>query len=313
VYNNIIKAADLDKDDIILEVGPGLGFLTVKLAKIVKKVIAVELDDKLVKVLKGRLEKQGIGNVKVVNEDILKITPPLTPPLPKSFDGVKIRGGELKGRGYKIVANLPYNITSVFLRKFLSAEIKPELMVLMLQKEVAERIIAEPGKMSLLAVSVQFFAEAEIVEIVSANNFWPEPKVDSAIIKLTPFPPSLASRKLERSGQPPSRSCCSRDFARDRHGREELSKKELNKLKKVPSPTKYEWERDRVRAEKEFFRLVRIGFSSKRKMLKNNLANGYHISAEQVEQKLKKANFSLKVRAQELAVKDWLKLLGEFN
>ncbi|MFH1427415.1 MAG: rRNA adenine dimethyltransferase family protein, partial [Patescibacteria group bacterium] len=150
IYEKIIEAAKLKKSDIVLEVGPGLGFLTEKLASRVKKVVAVELDDKLAKILQIRLRKQGIKNVEVMNEDILDF---------------RIKNYEL--RKFKIVANLPYNITSIFLRKFLSAEVKPELMVLMLQKEVAQRIVAKDGKMSILAVSVQFYAKPEIIDYVS--------------------------------------------------------------------------------------------------------------------------------------------------
>ncbi len=246
IYDKIIEVADLCKDDVVLEVGPGLGFLTVKLAQKVKKVIAVELDDKLADVLRIKMAEQGIGNVEIVNRDILKELNSLTLKELSSF---------------KIVANLPYNITSIFLRKFLSAEIKPNLMVLMLQKEVAERITAQPPKMSLLAVSVQFYAESKIVQMVSADCFWPKPAVDSAIIKLNVKPPS----GLRATG----------------------------------------WLRN-------FFRLVKIGFSAKRKMLKNNLANGYHISQQEAEDKLKKADLDIKIRAQELSVEDWIRLFGEF-
>ncbi|MFH0923642.1 MAG: 16S rRNA (adenine(1518)-N(6)/adenine(1519)-N(6))-dimethyltransferase RsmA [Candidatus Falkowbacteria bacterium] len=252
IYDKLIESADLTKDDTVLEVGPGLGFLTAKLAPKAKKVIAVELDDKLAEVLRIGLKAKGIKNVEVVNENIL--TSPLTPLL--------IRRGELKGRGYKIVANLPYNITSIFLRQILSAEVKPNLMVLMLQKEVAERITAKPGKMNLLAVSVQFYANPEIMRIVPADNFWPQPKVDSAITRLTPRPPLLA--------------------------------KEMG-------------------SEKDFFRLLKIGFSAKRKMLKNNLANGYHISHEDAGNKLKKAGLDIKIRAQNLSLEDWKKLFGNFT
>jgi len=229
-----------------------LGFLTTRLAKIAKKVVAVELDDKLAEVLRTGLVAQGIKNVEVVNGDVLKI-PPLNLPL--------VKGESPQGRGFKIVANLPYNITSIFLRKFLSAENKPEMMILMLQKEVAERIVASPPKMSLLAVSVQFYAEAKIVEIVPAACFWPKPEVDSAIIKLI----------VETRG------------------------------------------RASVQNEKEFFKLVKIGFSAKRKMLKNNLVAGYHIPQEEAGERLKNNGFNPKIRAQELSVEDWLKLFGEFN
>jgi len=244
VYSQIIKAADLKKDDVVLEVGPGLGFLTEKLANRVKKVIAVELDDKLSKVLRDRLKEQGIENAEVINDDIIHLT--LTPSL--------VRRGK-----YKVVANLPYNITSIFLRKFLSSDRKSELMVLMLQKEVAERIVALPPKMSLLAVSVQFHAKPKIIQFVPASSFWPKPEVDSTIIKL-----EVRSKKFEVN-------------------------------------------------EDEFFRLVRIGFSAKRKMLKNNLANGYHVSPKKAINWLEIANYSGKIRAQELSVNDWVKLFGVFK
>lgn len=243
VYDDIVDASDLKLNDMVLEVGPGLGFLTARLAKKVGLVVAVELDDKLAKVLKTGLLAQGIKNVEVVNEDILELL---------------ITNYEL--RNYKIVANLPYNITSIFLRKFLSeAEIRPELMVIMLQKEVTERICAKAGKMSLLAVSVQFYAQPEIMRVVPKEDFWPEPEVDSAIIKL-----------------------------------------------KVKS------EKPKVN-QREFFRLVKFGFSAKRKMLKNNLAAGLKISQQEAENKIIKAGFNEKIRAQELSVKDWLRLFSVFN
>jgi len=186
VYDKIIEAADLSADDTVLEVGPGLGFLTAKLAKRVKQVVAVELDDKLAGVLRTGLATQKVGNVEVVNEDVLKF--PISnfqfPIKSKIQNQNLICDTCYVLRGYKIVANLPYNITSFFLRKFLSMENKPNIMVLMLQKEVAERIVAKPPKMSLLGISVQFYADAEIVQIVPRDNFWPMPAVDSAIVKL---------------------------------------------------------------------------------------------------------------------------------
>ena len=239
VYDDIIAAADLQPDDVVLEVGTGLGFLTAKLAAQAKKVIAVELDDKLAEVLKIALAAKGIKNVEVVNEDILKTQP--------------------AKENYKIVANLPYNITSIFLRRFLEVENKPKLMVLMLQKEVAQRITAQAGKMSLLAVSVQLYGLPEIVQIVPAKNFWPQPEVDSAIIKI-----EARSKKFEVN-------------------------------------------------DKEFFRLVKFGFIAKRKMLKNNLAAGLRLDIKLVENKLVSADFNPKIRAQELSVEDWLKLLSDFS
>ncbi|MFH0892664.1 MAG: 16S rRNA (adenine(1518)-N(6)/adenine(1519)-N(6))-dimethyltransferase RsmA [Candidatus Falkowbacteria bacterium] len=244
-YEKIVETAGLSKDDIVLEVGPGLGFLTESLAKKAGKVIAVELDDKLLTALRKRLAEQSIKNVEIINEDILKF-------LNNAKDQIS---------NIKIVANLPYNITSIFLRKYLSGERKPKSMVLMLQKEVAERVAAQPGKMSLLSVSVQFFAEPQIIGYVTKNKFWPVPEVDSAIIKLS----------IREGGQPQTGT-------------------KIN--------------------EKKFFQLVRIGFSSRRKMLRNNLASGYHITREEAAQKLRDAGFDEKIRAQELSLDSWLKLFG---
>lgn len=253
VYDLIIKAAEIDKNDTILEVGPGLGFLTEKLAQASGKVIAVELDEKLASLLKQRFA--GVENLEIVNKNILDIGDFELLKSELSSDFSELSSGE--AGSYKIVANLPYNITSIFLRKFLESKNRPQTMTLMLQKEVAERIVARAGKMSLLAVSVQFFADAKIIAYVPKTAFWPEPEVDSAVIKLEVRPPAGGRTSFDH---------------------------------------------------KEFFRLVRIGFSSRRKMLKNNLASGYKISQEKAAALLKKCGFSEKIRAQELGVKDWLKL-----
>lgn len=170
VLGKIIKAADLKPDDFVLEIGPGLGVLTLELAKKAKKVLAVEKDEKMAEILKNVLKEQNIKNVEVIIGDILKI--PST-------------NYRLLTANYKVVANLPYYITAPVIRKFLESPQKPETMTLMVQKEVAQRITAKPPEMSLLAVSVQFYAKPEIISFVSKKSFWPQPKVDSAIIKLT--------------------------------------------------------------------------------------------------------------------------------
>lgn len=167
IYDEIVEAAEITKEDTVLEVGPGLGFLTARLAKAAKQVIAVELDDKLANFLQIGLDSQEVENVTIVNQDVLKFNPT---DLPKD---------------YKVVANLPYNITSIFLRTFLNQRNRPKSLVLMLQKEVAERLVAGPGDMSMLSLSVQFFGDIKIVREVKAGNFWPEPKIDSAVIKIT--------------------------------------------------------------------------------------------------------------------------------
>jgi 16S rRNA (adenine1518-N6/adenine1519-N6)-dimethyltransferase len=173
VLERITSAAELAPGDVIVEVGPGLGVLTRELARKAGRVIAIELDNRLAALLKQTLAN--LNNVTIINEDVLKIEP-------KNL-----------ATDYKVVANLPYYITSPVLRHFLEAAAKPKLMILMVQKEVAETIIATPGKMSLLSVSVQFYGEARIISPVPAACFYPPPKVDSAILRLDPHPqPRLA-------------------------------------------------------------------------------------------------------------------------
>jgi 16S rRNA (adenine1518-N6/adenine1519-N6)-dimethyltransferase len=240
-YQVILEAANLKKTDTVLEVGPGLGFLTERLARSVKKVIAVEIDEALYSFLPERFDDLGINNIELVNEDILHLTSDF------AYD--------------KIVANLPYNISAHFLRNFLSKKNPPKELVLMLQKEVVERICAKPPKMSILSISVQYYAEPTLVAIVPRASFWPEPKVDSAIVKIV-----LKDKPFYHDAS----------------------------------------------LEKKFFQLVKCGFSSRRKMLKNNLAGAYQISQVEAEKKLSQAGIANSVRAQELSLVDWHNLLGTF-
>ncbi len=176
VLQRILSAAELTADDIVLEVGPGLGILTRELAQRARQVIAIELDDKLSNFLKQELVSS--PNVMIINEDILKIEPATLLARPER---------------YKVVANLPYYITSPVLRHFLEATLKPDLMVVMVQKEVAEAIVAGPGKRSLLSISVQFYGRPTIISKVPANSFYPAPEVDSAILRIDLYPkPAVA-------------------------------------------------------------------------------------------------------------------------
>jgi len=176
VLQRILSAAELTADDIVLEVGPGLGILTRELAQRARRVIAIELDDKLANFLKQELVS--FPNVMIINEDILKIEPATLLARPER---------------YKVVANLPYYITSPVLRHFLEATLKPDLMVVMVQKEVAEAIVAGPGKRSLLSISVQFYGRPTIIGKVPANSFYPAPEVDSAILRIDLYPkPAVA-------------------------------------------------------------------------------------------------------------------------
>lgn len=168
VVAKILAVAEVNDQETILEVGPGLGILTAGLLKVARQVLAVELDLKAIDFLKNNFAS--VENLTVISGDILKIN------LSKTLDGVK---------SYRIIANLPYNITSHFLRIFLELkENKPREMILMLQKEVAERITASSGAMSKLSVMVQYYGQPEIIFNVSKNSFWPKPAVDSAVVRI---------------------------------------------------------------------------------------------------------------------------------
>lgn len=185
VLESILSAAELSHKDTVVEVGPGLGILTKRLGEVAGKVIAVELDSTLVSVLRGMLAS--FPNVRIINADILKITPRQLLESVIARHGVPEQSLEL-AKGYKVVANLPYYVTSPILRHFLRASLRPSLMVIMVQKEVGEAIAATPGKMSLLSVSTQFYSKPTIIACVPAESFYPAPKVDSLVLRLSVYP-----------------------------------------------------------------------------------------------------------------------------
>ena len=181
VLGRIISAAELSPEDVVIEVGPGLGVVTRELAPRVARLFAVELDDKLALFLEQKLA--ALGNVSVINRDILEVAPQTL--LYGEPGGLPSAAGGLAR--YKVVANLPYYITSPVLRHFLEASPRPSLMVVMVQKEVAEAIAAGPGRMSVLSVSVQYYGKPEIIGNVPARCFYPEPEVDSAILRVSTY------------------------------------------------------------------------------------------------------------------------------
>ncbi|HEX9722057.1 MAG TPA: 16S rRNA (adenine(1518)-N(6)/adenine(1519)-N(6))-dimethyltransferase RsmA [Candidatus Paceibacterota bacterium] len=181
VIKKLIAASEVTLKDVVLEIGPGAGALTQELAKLAKKVIAVEKDAKMVEILKETLAE--FRNVEIIHGDILKL----------QVSSLKIQANP-KSQTYKVVANLPYYITAPTIRKFLEAE-KPDFkrekvglqsMTFIIQKEVAQRICAKPPDMSILAVAVQFYAVPKIVSYVKKSAFWPQPHVDSTIIRIIP-------------------------------------------------------------------------------------------------------------------------------
>ena len=160
----VVDAGEVTKSDTVLEVGPGRGSLTELLAKAAGKVIAVETDQDLLPGLRAQFATS--ENVDILEGDILQFDLSALP------------------WGYKVVANIPYYLTSNLIRKLLEAQNPPNIMSLLIQKEVAKRIVATPGQMSVLAVSVQYYAIAKITEIITRDKFQPPPEVDSAIIQI---------------------------------------------------------------------------------------------------------------------------------
>ena len=241
VLEKIIQASRPKEADFVIEIGPGEGVLTERLAQFAQKVIAVELDSTLIPNLEGKFSSA--PNVDIIQGDVLRIN------LPKLIE----QQGKTANR-YKLIANIPYYITSPIIRLFLEQETQPQEMILMIQKEVAERIVAQKGQMSILAVSVGYYATSEIVLAVGKECFSPAPKVDSAVIRIIP------RRKYDKA------------------------------------------------EDKKFFRIVKAGFSAKRKTLLNNLSTSLQIKKEAVEKILASCSFSANTRAQELTVSDWEKL-----
>jgi 16S rRNA (adenine1518-N6/adenine1519-N6)-dimethyltransferase len=163
----IIDAGEIKPEDIILEIGPGKGALTKKLLASGCQLIAVEKDNNLYELLKDKFEKEiSSGQLKLINDDILDFDLSYQP----------------QTTSYKLIANIPYNITGAILKKFLTAEHQPELMVLLVQHEVAKRIMASDKKESILSISVKAYGEPKMLMKVQARYFSPAPKVDSAII-----------------------------------------------------------------------------------------------------------------------------------
>jgi len=165
--DQIVRAAELTPDDTVIEVGPGTGFLTERLVEKAGKVIAIEKDSDMIPVLEERFGAN--SHFELHHSDILKI-----------------ENSKLKIQNYKVVANIPYYITSPLLKHFLQAEHRPSVMVLLVQKEVAEKICGITGK-SMVTIQTQVFGNPEIIGFVPSSSFYPAPKVESAILKINVF------------------------------------------------------------------------------------------------------------------------------
>jgi 16S rRNA (adenine1518-N6/adenine1519-N6)-dimethyltransferase len=193
VLKKIIAAADLSPSDIVIEVGPGPGVLTAELIKKAGYVIAVEVDTSMVALLKENFWEA--NNLSLITSDILEVDPlelirQESSRFPESLK---------TSTNYKLVANLPYYITQPIIRHFSEASVKPQSLVIMVQKEVAKNIVAQPGDLSIMAISVQLYGKPQIVDYVPAANFYPVPKVDSAILKIQMYDKPIVEMTSEKN------------------------------------------------------------------------------------------------------------------
>ena len=244
----VVKAAEVKSEDTVLEIGPGLGSLTRWLADQARQVIAVEIDGRFIPPLKEVLSS--FKNIRIIQGDILSLNP---------AELIEERANNASG--YLVVANIPYYITSALFRHLLEANKKPDRLVLTVQREVAERICAVPGDMSLLALSVQVYGQPKVVASIPAGAFYPPPKVDSAVVRV----------ELYSEPQIPA--------------------------SELPA----------------FFRLVKAGFSQKRKTLRNALSGGMREETSLTAQILQAAGIDPMRRAETLSLEEWGNLVAAFQ
>jgi len=260
VLDKIIETADLKPSDRVVEVGPGLGVLTERLIEKAGEVVAIEADEFLANLMINKHINDKDNKLKLIVGDALQVIDQLEFKEKYLKPRSRIESGMTSG-GYKVVANIPYSITSKLIRLFLENDYPPESLTLLVQKEVAERIVAQAGDMRMLALSVQYYAEAKIIQIVPASAFWPAPKVESGIIQISKIKNQNDNLKFKDQGQ-------------------------------------------------KLFKLARIGFSSRRKTLVNNISSGLRLEREKVIAIIKSVGLKETVRAQELSVSDWEEIAG---
>ncbi len=284
--SKIVDTADPRGDDIILEIGPGKGVLTKKLLFFAGKVVAVEKDDNLFEFLKEKFKKEIEANkLDLIHGDILDFDPNIF-----SF---------YKDLNHKLVANIPYNITGAILKKFLSAETQPELMVLMVQKEVAERIVAKDKKESILSLSVKIYGEPKYIQTVKAGSFSPAPKVDSAILLI---------ENISRGGFVNGRHGVStleremRFFEILRAGFKSKRKKLVsNLIHLIPSPS--------PRHKEKEDNVIPTPLLATRRGVDLRAASGGEVWKEKILETFEKLKLDPNLRAEDLDISGWRKLV----
>ncbi len=235
MLDKIVSIAELTPDDLVLEIGPGTGLLTERIAKAAKQLLSIEVDERLQPLLEEIVAQN--PNLTIRYQDIL------------TLDVNKI----YEDQPYIVVANLPYYITSAIMRHLLESDHRPSRLVLTMQMEVAERLIAKPDDMSILSVSVQFFGRPQIAARLKPSVFWPRPEVDSAVVRIDTYDQPILD---------------------------------------VPN-------------SHIFFRVVRAGFGQKRKQLKNALASGLGLDANQTAAVFDGSKIDSRRRAETLTLDEW--------
>lgn len=234
----IVATADLHSQDSVLEIGAGTGELTAALARVARRVVAIEADDRLIPLLQDRFAHQ--QNVQFIFDDVLKT------PLAAIMGDAP----------YSVVANVPYYITSAILRHLYETPQRPKRAIITMQLEVAQRLVAKVGDLSILGVSVQYYGKPSLIGKLNRGVFWPRPEVDSAIIRIETHPAPIVE---------------------------------------VPS-------------DEAFFRVVRAGFSQKRKQVKNALSSGLNVPQSLMDDLLHTLKLDGQRRAETLNLQEWAAL-----
>lgn len=238
LIEKIVTTANIMPEDTVIEIGPGTGELTEALAQKARHVFAIEVDDRLRPLLETRFENY--SNVYFMFEDVLRV------------DLLRLVGAD----DFIVVTNVPYYITTAVMQHLLEQVRRPKRIVMTMQYEVAQRIVAGPGDMSVLAASVQYYGEPKIVTRLKPAVFWPRPNVDSAVLCVETYEQPIVD----------------------------------------------------VPGDKEFFRVVKAGFSQKRKQLRNSLAGGLGVKSAAADAYLTAAGIEPKRRAETLSLEEWAAL-----